>query len=168
MCVYFVRGIEQSFFRERCARKRTKLEHAKHSTVSMRILHSNRIVFTWGKSLANETATTIPSKKKFFDTNAFVLSIADGVEEASPPLISIKLLVPPSNIACENDDEWRKEVGRACTICRRSDSTLDVDVVIGPIRLVLPRRAVVVMTCKLPYHQWELPPSKCSNRPSPS
>ena len=42
---------------------------------------------TSGKSFANETATIIPSKKKFFDANFFALSKVDGVESAvSPPL----------------------------------------------------------------------------------
>ena len=42
---------------------------------------------TSGKSFANETATIIPSKKKFFDANFFALSKVDGVKSAvSPPL----------------------------------------------------------------------------------
>mmetsp|Transcript_13843 Transcript_13843/g.25044 ORF Transcript_13843/g.25044 Transcript_13843/m.25044 type:complete len:269 (-) Transcript_13843:216-1022(-) len=89
-----------------------------------------------GKSLASETATTIPSKKKFFDTKAFVLSTRDDVGEVvSPPrtAISSRILSPslidekfPSNNGC--DDEERGEGGSAnigvLAFFRRPSSTL--------------------------------------------
>ncbi len=44
-------------------------------------------VLTSGKSFAKETATAIPIRKKFFDTNALDFAMRDGGEPSPPPLI---------------------------------------------------------------------------------
>jgi len=44
------------------------------------------VVLTSGKSFAKETATAIPMRKKFFDTNALdFATMDDGDDEPSPP-----------------------------------------------------------------------------------
>ena len=45
--------------------------------------HSNNL--TSGNSFANDTATNIPSKKKFLDTKALIFSSEDDISSSSPP-----------------------------------------------------------------------------------
>lgn len=51
---------------------------------------------TSGKSFAKETATAIPIRKKFFDTNAPDFAMMDG-GESPPPLISTTLSLVTRN-----------------------------------------------------------------------
>jgi hypothetical protein len=44
-------------------------------------------VLTSGKSFARDTATPIPMRKKFFDTNALDFAVMDGDVPFPPPLI---------------------------------------------------------------------------------
>ena len=65
------------------------------------------VAHTSGKSLANEMAATIPSRKKFFDKKAFVSSQTDGADGvdgvdgvvASPPRTTIPSAVSLSELS---------------------------------------------------------------------